>query len=64
MTAIEWENFYKKQCAKEVAEYKAGKRKYCTMKVNYITLPLDVAYEYNKRNDNDIPWFPPIVRKP
>lgn len=57
--ALELENAYKKQAAKEIAEYKLGKRNNCLMKVNWIK----DNEEFNKRNDNDVPWFPPVQRK-
>lgn len=47
------EEKFKKQCAKEIADWKAGKRKLATVKVNYI----QGFDEYNARNDNDKPWF-------
>lgn len=57
--ALELENEYKKQAAKEIAEFKNNKRSSCLMKVHYV----QGNDEYNNRNDNDIPWFPPVIRE-
>lgn len=43
----------KQQCAREIAEYKAGKRKFATIKIHYS----NGNDEFNVRNDNDDPWF-------
>lgn len=58
-TAIDWENEFKRKCSKEITDLKAGKRKSATTKILYL-LPSahgEWAEEYNKRNDNDKPWF-------
>lgn len=77
--ALEIENYLKKECSKEISEYKAGKRSSCRVKVNYMKTFImvdkekqkvytfkndkEIVEEYNKRNDNDAPWFPPVQRK-
>lgn len=55
--ALKVESEYKIQAARELADYKAGKRKSALTKVRYIYPYAEWVLIYNERNDNEEPWF-------
>lgn len=59
------ENKYKKECAATFSPWKKGSRANVTVKVNWISPDVLDRFEqivirlYNRRNNNDRPWFQP-----